>query len=192
MAGAIITERWSWRWVFFVNVPFGLIAGGLVGAFLKETAHDVRARVDYAGALLLMGTVTALMLALNQSSVNGAALAPGVVRGLYVASAVLAVLFVISQRRASDPILPLDILANRLVAATTLSSTLLGIGIFGTLTFVPLFVQSGLGRSAGEAGRVLTPLLLAVQGAVSKSQLGVATSLGRVCAQHRAAPSGWH
>lgn len=159
LAGAVITEGLSWRWVFFVNVPFGLIAGVLVGRVLAESPREGRPRVDYAGALLLMGTVTALMLALNQSSVDDG-LPLIVIQALYLLSAVLAVLFVRSQRRVPEPILPLDILANRFVAVTTLSNMLLGIGIFGALTFVPLFVQAALGRSAAEAGAVLTPLLL--------------------------------
>ncbi len=161
LAGAVITEGLSWRWVFFVNVPFGIAAGALVAAYLRDTtAQEGRPRVDYAGALLLMGTVTALMVALNQSSTSDATLSPGTVRVLYGGAIVLGSLFVVSQRRAADPILPLDILAKRLVAVTTLSNMLLGIGIFGALTYVPLYVQSALGRSASEAGGVLTPLLL--------------------------------
>lgn len=159
LAGAVITQGLSWRWVFFVNVPFGIVAGLLVGRFLTETPHERRPRVDYTGALLLMATVTSLMLALNQSSVDDG-LPRVVVQALYGLAVALGVLFVRSQRRASEPILPLDVLANRFVAVTTLSNMLLGIGIFGALTFVPLFVQGAMGRTAAEAGGVLTPLLL--------------------------------
>jgi EmrB/QacA subfamily drug resistance transporter len=160
LAGAVITEGLSWRWVFFVNVPFGLIAGALVGFNLQDTVHDRRPRVDYLGGVLLMGAVTALMVALNQSSGTEATLSPAVAQALYAAALVLAGLFIAVQRRAPDPILPLDMLKNRLVGVSTLCNMLVGIGIFGTLTFVPLFVQTALGRTAGEAGGVLTPLLL--------------------------------
>ncbi len=160
IAGAVITEGLSWRWVFFVNVPFGIAAGALVTMNLREAARESRARVDYTGAVLLMGAVTALMVALNQSSGTEATLATGTVRGLYAAALVLMVVFVVSQRRSAEPLLPIELLHNRLVAVSTLSNMLLGIGIFGALTFVPLYVQSALGRSASEAGGVLTPLLL--------------------------------
>jgi MFS family permease len=99
------------------------------------------------------------MLALNQTSVDDGLPLP-VVQGLYGLAVVLGIQFVRTQRRISEPILPLDVLANRFVAVTTLSNMLLGIGIFGALTFVPLFVQGAMERSAAEAGGVLTPLLL--------------------------------
>jgi EmrB/QacA subfamily drug resistance transporter len=160
LAGAVITEGLSWRWVFFVNVPFGIVAGALVGLNLRDAAPERRPKVDYLGGLLLMSAVTALMVALNQSSGTEATLSPAMARALYAVALVLAGLFVVSQRRTAEPILPLDILRNRLVAASTLSNMLVGIGIFGALTFVPLFVQAALGRTASEAGGVLTPLLL--------------------------------
>ncbi len=159
LAGAVITQGLSWRWVFFINVPFGLVAGLLVGRNLTETPRESRPRVDYMGAILLMAAVTALMLALNQSSVDDG-LPRSVVQVLYGLAVILGLQFVRSQRRVREPILPLDVLANRFVAVTTLSNMLLGIGIFGALTFVPLFVQGAMERSAAEAGGVLTPLLL--------------------------------
>ena len=79
---------------------------------------------------------------------------------LYVAAVALGGLFVALERRTAHPTLPLSLLANRMVATTTASGTLLGIAIFGALAFVPLYVQAALGRTAREAGSVLTPLLL--------------------------------
>ncbi len=107
-----------------------------------------------------MSAVTALMLALNQTGVPDASLSPTVVRMLYVAAVALGALFVVLERRTAHPTLPLSLLANRMVATTTASGTLLGIAIFGALAFVPLYVQAALGRTAREAGSVLTPLLL--------------------------------
>lgn len=156
LAGAVITEGLSWRWVFFFNVPFGLVAGALVRANLVDAPRDERPTVDYMGAVLLMGTVSALMIALNQSAGETASLA----RGLYGVSAVLGLAFVVSQRRVAEPILPLGVLASRLVAMSTLCSMLVGIAMFGALSFVPLFVQGALGRTPREAGAVLMPLLL--------------------------------
>jgi EmrB/QacA subfamily drug resistance transporter len=160
LLGAVLTESASWRWIFYMNLPFGAVAAFLVGRFLLDRLPGHRAVVDYVGAALLMSAVSALMLALNQTGVSDATLTPGVVQGLYGLAAVLGVAFVVMERRTPQPILPLSLLGNRMVAATTVSGALLGIAMFGALAFVPLYVQAALGRSAREAGGVLTPLLL--------------------------------
>ncbi len=160
LLGAVLTESASWRWIFFMNLPFGAVAAFLVGRFLVDRLPTQRAVVDYLGAGLLMSAVTALMLALNQTGVSEATLPPRVVQALYVAAVLLGLAFVAMERRTAQPILPLSLLANRMVATTTFSGTLLGIAMFGVLAFVPLYVQAALGRSAREAGAVLTPLLL--------------------------------
>ena len=160
LIGAVLTESASWRWIFFMNLPFGLAAAFLVARFLVDKLVDDRGDVDYIGAGVLMSAVTALMLALNQTGVPDATLSPSVVRMLYVAAVALGALFVALERRTAHPTLPLSLLANRMIATTTASGTLLGIAIFGALAFVPLYVQAALGRTAREAGSVLTPLLL--------------------------------
>jgi EmrB/QacA subfamily drug resistance transporter len=160
LVGAILTEGASWRWIFFMNLPFGLIAAWLVGTYLVDTRTDRSGDVDYLGAALLMAAVSALMLALNQTGIRDATLSPAAVRVLYGAAVVLGGVFVARERRTAHPLLPVSLLSQRMVASTTLTGTLLGIGIFGALAFVPLYVQAALGRSAREAGSVLTPLLL--------------------------------
>ncbi len=160
LIGAILTESVSWRLIFFINLPFGLIPAILVGKYLVDKLGEGRGGVDYVGAGVLMGTVTALMLALTQTGIPDASLSPGVVKALYAVAFVLALVFVALERRTTHPILPLSLLGDRMVATTTCTGTLLGLAIFGALAFVPLYVQSALGRSAREAGSVLTPLLL--------------------------------
>lgn len=160
LVGAVLTESVSWRLVFFINLPFSLVPAFLVGRHLVDMLVDDRGDVDYLGAGVLMSAVTSLMVALNQTGIPDASLPLWAVRGLYVAAAGFAALFVALERRTAHPILPLSLLGDRMVAATTVTGTLLGIAIFGALAFVPLYVQSALGRSAREAGAVLTPLLL--------------------------------
>ncbi|BCS32830.1 MFS transporter [Luteitalea sp. TBR-22] len=160
LVGAVLTESASWRWIFFMNLPFGLVAAWLVGTYLVDRHAERKGDVDYVGAALLMAAVSALMLALNQTGVRDATLSPGVVRALYAGAVLLGVVFVARERRTEHPLLPVSLLGQRMVATTTLTGTLLGIGIFGALAFVPLYVQAALGRSAREAGSVLTPLLL--------------------------------
>lgn len=160
LLGALLTERASWRWIFFMNLPFGAVAALLVSRNLVDRLPERRAVIDYVGAALLMGGVTALMLALNATGTTEPALGVRTVEVLYGAAVLLAIAFVYMERRTPEPILPLSLLGNRMVATTTLSGSLLGVAIFGALAFVPLYVQSALGRSAREAGAVLTPLLL--------------------------------
>lgn len=160
LVGALLTEELSWRWIFFLNVPFGIVAAALVGGFLVESRREGEASVDYRGAVVLMAAVSALMLALNQTGVRDASISGAVLQLLYAAAILLTILFVAMQRRTAEPILPISMLANRMVATTTFSGTLLGIAIFGVLSYVPLFVQAALGKSARQAGSVLTPLLL--------------------------------
>lgn len=160
LVGAVLTEQASWRWIFFMNLPFGAVAAFLIGRYLVDDAAPHHAVVDYVGASLLMGTVGALMVALSQTGVEDATLSPGQVQLLYAMAALLGVGFVVMERRTPQPILPLSLLGNRMVASVTVSGTLLGGAMFGALAFVPLYVQSALGRTAREAGGVLTPLLL--------------------------------
>ena len=160
LVGALLTESASWRWIFFMNLPFGAAAAFMVGRFLVDRLQAGEAVIDYVGAALLMSAVSALMLALNQTGVTDATLGRGLVYALYGLAVVLGAAFVVMERRTPQPILPLSLLGNRMVATTTFSGTLLGVAIFGALAFVPLYVQAALGRSAREAGGVLTPLLL--------------------------------
>jgi len=159
LVGAVLTERASWRWIFFMNLPFGAAAAFLVGRYLVDRPRAGHTVIDYIGAVLLMASVSALMLALNESGQNST-VAPGLLWGLYALAVVLGIAFLVMERRTPQPILPLSLLANRMVATTTFSGTLLGMSMFGALAYVPLYVQAALGRSPREAGGALTPLLL--------------------------------
>ena len=157
LAGGYITALLSWRWVFYLNIPFGILAAVAVGAALRDPAPGVRRNVDYAGAALLMTSVTLLLLAVGQTGVAGrgawAALAGGTAVGF-------GCWLVRVERRAAEPIVPLDLLADRMVASIAGIGLLVGAAMFSAITYVPLLVQEGLGGSAVEAGRALTPLVL--------------------------------
>jgi MFS family permease len=160
LVGGYITDQLSWRWVFFLNLPFGIVAAALVGASLVEPERHAHPRIDYRGALLLMAAVTALLVALGQTGVSDAVLSGWQVGILYGVAALLAVLLVRVETRSPEPVVPFDLLKEPLVAATTLAGFLVGIAMFGALSFVPLFVQGALGGTATEAGQALSPLLL--------------------------------
>lgn len=157
--GGFITDQISWRWVFFVNVPIGVIAAIIIGAALREPKRDVRPKIDYAGAILLMTAVSLLMLAM----VEGGSVGLFNLRNLLIASvsAILLAVFFVVEKRAPDPIIPFDLFRNRTVTIAVVAGFLGGVAMFGAISFVPLFAQGSLGFSATEAGSLLTPLMLA-------------------------------
>jgi EmrB/QacA subfamily drug resistance transporter len=158
--GGYVTDALSWRWVFYLNLPFGAVAAGLVGVALIEPVRARRPRIDFTGAAVMIASVTALMLALSQAGEREAAISPAQIAALLAAAVVLGAIFIVIERRSAEPIVPLDLFADRLVTAVTVSGFLVGVAMFGALSFVPLFVQAALGGSATEAGQALAPLLL--------------------------------
>jgi EmrB/QacA subfamily drug resistance transporter len=149
LVGGLITDSLSWRWVFFLNVPFGLLAALIVDRTLPEHAHDRRAAVDWQGGLLLFLSTTFLLLGLTEASVLWAVLGAGCVA-----------LFIHVERRTVHPILPFGLFRNRTVSTATAIGFFAGMTLFGALAFVPLLIQITTGGSATSAGQVLTPIYL--------------------------------
>lgn len=160
VVGGFITDQWSWRWVFYINVPFGLAAAVIMQLALKEPKRRERPSIDYAGAALLMAAITLMMLALVEGGATLAALLSVRNLLLFAFACVLGALFIRIERRAPDPLVPLELFRNRVVAVSVSAGFLAGVAMFGAISFVPLFAQSALGSTATEAGSLLTPLLL--------------------------------
>jgi EmrB/QacA subfamily drug resistance transporter len=158
--GGIITDHWSWRWVFYINVPFGLAAALIMGLALKEPKRHERPAVDYAGAATLMVAITLLMLGLVEGGASVRTLFTPRNLALFAGAAVLFALFVWIEQRATDPMVPFKLFRNRVVAVSVAAGFLAGVSMFGAITFVPLFAQGALGATATEAGSLLTPLML--------------------------------
>lgn len=155
LLGGFLVDQLSWHWVFLVNLAPGIIAVLMVWFAMQDLHVDANARptIDYTGAGLLSATVVSLLLGLFEIGTP----AGWVLLGL---AALLLVALVVVERRAVDPILPLSLFRGRLFAAATGHGLLSGWAMFGSLSFVPLFVQAVLGTSATEAGTALTPMLL--------------------------------
>jgi len=158
--GGFITDQLSWRWVFYINLPIGLAAAFIIGTALKEPKHHERPTIDYAGAGLLMASITLLMLALVEGGTTLETLfAPQNL--IFIGGAILlALAFVWVERRAADPIIPFQLFDNRTVSVAVVAGFLAGAAMFGAISFVPLFAQGALGSTATEAGSLLTPLML--------------------------------
>jgi EmrB/QacA subfamily drug resistance transporter len=150
LLGGLIVKYLSWRWVFYVNVPLGVVAAGLLVVGLHERLERRERSIDLLGAALLAGTVISLLLGLSRS-------APKINLPLAL---VLGVLFVLQERRAKEPVLPLALLGRRVLAVSSASGALLGSVMMASAMFIPLYVQAVLHLSPTAAGVTLTPLLL--------------------------------
>ena len=153
LAGGYITDALSWRWVFYLNLPFGLLAAGVIALAYPVSPRSATGTVDWLGALFLFAGTSALLVAIGGDIGAAAWWWAG-------AALVLLVAFVRLERRSPDPMLPIDLLRTPIVARTLVVVFLVGMALFGAITFIPLFVQSVVGGTATEAGQVLTPLFL--------------------------------
>jgi len=163
LLGGFLVDQLSWRWVFYVNIPPGLLAAAFVGfAWRDQIQGREKPSVDYAGAGLLMIAVITLLLGLMGSDSSSRWI-------LIAASIALFILLFWVESRAVDPILPLHLFRERLFAASIAHGTLSGWALFGSISFIPLFVQAALGTTATRAGITIAPMLL---GWVTSSIIG--------------------
>ncbi len=167
LVGGFIVDNTSWRWIFFVNLPVGIVALAVILVTMPRRATRQEHSIDWVGAGILALGTTALLLGLvwgGREYPWGSAQVLGAVS----AAVVLLSAFALVERRVPEPILPFDLLRNQTVASSVACMALVGMAMFGTISFVPLFVQGVIGTSATSSGVVLTPLML---GAVTTSFL---------------------
>lgn len=158
--GGLIVDHFSWRWVFYINVPFGLVSALLLIFALKENVERKKHHLDYLGTAALTGCIVTLLFAVLQGGTTWAWTSlPSI--GLFVITIVLFALFIRTERRAEEPILPLTLFSNRIITISSIGGIILGVVMFGVTSYVPLFVQGVKGGSATSAGITLGPLLLA-------------------------------
>jgi EmrB/QacA subfamily drug resistance transporter len=158
--GGFITDQISWRWVFFINLPIGIITALIIGIALKEPPRHEKPVIDYAGAGLLMIAITLLMLALVEGGAQLSTIFSPTNLLLFGSAIALLIVFFLVEKKAKDPIIPFELFQNRTVTVSVTAGFLAGVSMFGAITFIPLFAQGALGASATEAGSLLTPLML--------------------------------
>jgi EmrB/QacA subfamily drug resistance transporter len=159
LLGGFLTQHASWRWVFYINVPIGAVA--LVVTAVVLPAHLRGARrpvIDYVGTLVLSAAVTALVLV---ASLGGTTYAwSSVPIAILGASGVaLLVVWALVERRVREPVLPLHLFANRVFSATSAIGFVVGFGLFGAVTFMPVFLQVAKGADPTLSGLQLLPLM---------------------------------
>jgi EmrB/QacA subfamily drug resistance transporter len=158
--GGIIVDHFSWRWVFYINIPFGLVSSILLAIYLKESVERKKHSLDYLGTLTLTGAIVALLFAMLEGGTVWAWNSIQIL-GLFALSIALTVIFLWQERRAAEPILPLNLFNNRIILISSIGAVVLGVVMFGVSSYVPLFVQGVRGGTATSAGLVLGPMLLA-------------------------------
>jgi EmrB/QacA subfamily drug resistance transporter len=156
-AGGLITDFLSWRWVFYINLPFGIVSVLLLYLFLQEREERREHRLDLLGTISLTLSVALLLLALLEGTERWGWTDPRTV-GMVAAAGAGLVLFLWQEGRAPEPMLPLDLFKNRGIAVASAGGILMGTMLFCAAAFVPMFAQGVLGGTAIDAGMTLAPM----------------------------------
>jgi EmrB/QacA subfamily drug resistance transporter len=164
LIGGLCVTYLSWRWVFYINLPFGILALFVTGAVLPGHLRRVHHAIDYAGTLLLAGSATSLIIFASLGGISWpwgsgpsiATLALGIM---------LAIGFLLVERVAAEPVIPLHLFTVRVFNASSAIGFVMGFAMFGALTFLPLFLQNVKGVSPTVSGLRILPLMLGMLGA---------------------------
>ncbi len=175
LVGGFITDHFGWRWVFYVNIVPGLIALALIATLLPRISGRGRVRIDWPGIALLIIGVVPILVGLTWAGITYPWGSPQVV-GTIVGGALVLVVFGLWENRAAEPVLSLHLFESRAFTVAVILSFLMGVALFGALTFLPLYAQGVLGYSAQNAGLVLAPMMIGfVLGSMVGGQLTTRT-----------------
>ncbi|MEK4062089.1 MULTISPECIES: MDR family MFS transporter [Paenibacillus] len=168
LLGAYITEYVGWQWIFYINLPIGIVAFILISMFYKESVSHAKQRIDWGGAFTLVGSVICLMFALELGG-NQYAWDSPVILGLFAGFAVLLIAFLFIERTAAEPIISFAMFRKKLFATSSIIGLFYGSAFIVATVYIPIYVQGVYGGSATNSGLILMPMMI---GTVIGSQTG--------------------
>jgi EmrB/QacA subfamily drug resistance transporter len=158
LLGGLFVDQLSWRWAFYVNVPIGVLALSFLSLYLPDAAQRREARIDYVGAGALAGGVVAIMLIATWGGSRYAWTSVEIL-GLIAAALLLLAAFLIRERSAAEPVLPLRLFSNRAFTVASADAFVATFSLFAAIVFLPVFLQLVTGASATRSGLLMLPLL---------------------------------
>ncbi|MBD0380868.1 MDR family MFS transporter [Paenibacillus sedimenti] len=159
LLGAYITDYVNWKWVFYINLPLGILAFIFIAFFYHESHEHSKQKIDWWGAFTLVGAVVCLMFALELGG-KKYAWDSSMILGLFAGFAALTFIFLYVERRAEEPIISFAMFKNRLYATSNAVAIFSGAAFITASVYIPIFVQGVLGGSATNSGLVLLPMML--------------------------------
>ncbi|HEX2915872.1 MAG TPA: MDR family MFS transporter [Chloroflexia bacterium] len=157
--GGWITDNLGWRWVFYVNLPLGIVAIAVAGFVLPKSVRRQNHKIDYLGTVTLIGSAVPLLLAFSWAGTQYPWLS-GQIIGLLTVAVVMGVIFFLTERKATEPIISPSLFSNSIFSVSVIAVFLLSVGMMGSTMYLPLFVQGVIGESATGSGVILTPMML--------------------------------